>query len=140
MSFDPITAGMDLAGKVIDKIFPDPAQRDAAKLAMLKQQQDGEFKQMDIDFQLQLEQIKVDAVEASNASVFVSGWRPGCGWVGVAGLAYTFIGQPLLAWGAVTFGKPIPPVVDTALLMQLVFALLGLGGLRSFEKIKGVSK
>jgi hypothetical protein len=131
---------MDLASKVIDKIFPDPAQRDAAKLAMLKQQQDGEFKEMDQEFALAMEQIKVDAIEASSSSVFVAGWRPGCGWVGVGGLAYTFILQPLLAWGAVAYGKPPPPTLDTGLLIQLVFALLGLGGLRSFDKLKGTAK
>lgn len=66
----------ELTGKVLDKIFPDKDAADKAKLEMLKLQQQGEFKQLDQDFQLALEQIKVNAVEASSGSVFVSGGRP----------------------------------------------------------------
>ncbi len=139
MSFDPITAIVDVTGKVIDKLFPDPAQRDAAKLELLKQQQAGEFKQMDVDFQLAIEQIKVNAVEAASASVFVGGWRPAAGWVCVGGLAYTFMLQPLLTWGALILGKPPFPALDTTVLMELLFGMLGLGGLRSYDKTKGTA-
>lgn len=139
MSFDPITAAIDAAKLVIDKIFPDPAQRDAAKLAMYQAQQAGEFKPIEIEFQLAIEQIKVNAVEASSSSLFVSGGRPAAMWVCVSGLAYTFLLQPLLTWGS-SIGKfPAPPPIDTTLLLQLLFGMLGLGALRTAEKFKGVA-
>jgi len=140
MSFDPITAALDVAGKIIDRVFPDPNQAAIAKLEMFKAQQAGEFKQMDQDFQIMLEQIKTNAVEAASSSVFKGGWRPGAGWVCVWGLAYTFLIQPLGTWLAVAQGRGPLPVIDTMLLIQLLLGMLGLGGLRTFEKFKGVSK
>jgi hypothetical protein len=139
MSFDPITAVLDVAGKLIDKFFPDPNQAAAAKLEMFKAQQAGEFKQLDQDFQLAIEQIKTNAVEAANPSVFVSGGRPAAMWVCVGGLFYTFLAQPLLAWGAAIFKLPIPPVIDSGMLIQLLVGMLGLAGWRSLDKSNGVA-
>jgi len=81
-------------------------------------------------------QIELNKIEAQNASVFVSGWRPAAGWVCVLGLFYTFLLQPLLAW--VTFSKP--PEIDTTLLIQLLFGMLGLAGIRTYEKGKGIAR
>jgi hypothetical protein len=139
MSLDPITAVLDLGAKVIDKIFPDPAQRDAAKLKMMELQQQGEFKQLDYDFQLALEQAKVNAVEAASGSTFVSGGRPAAMWVCVMGLFYTFIAQPLATWASSIGNVAGPPKIDTDLLVQLLIGMLGLAGIRSWDKTKGVA-
>ena len=139
MGFDPITAGLEVAGKIIDRVFPDPTQRDKAKLDMIKMQQDGEFKAMEIEAANALEQIKVNAVEATSTSTFVSGGRPAALWVCVFGMAYTFIFQPLFSWGAVVAGVASPPTIDSAFLIQLLMGMLGLAGIRSYDKAKGTA-
>lgn len=141
MGFDPVTVGLEVVSKVIDKIFPNPEQRDAAKLALFKAQQEGEFKALDQQFQLNIEQIKVNAVEAANASPFVAGWRPAAGWVCVFGLAYMTLFRPIMSWIATIWAwGAIPPVVDTTVLFELLGGMLGLGVLRTYEKIQGVTK
>ena len=139
MSFDPITAALDVASKIIDKIWPNAEDAAKAKLEMIKLQQAGEFKQIEMDYQLAIEQIKVNAVEAASGSLFIGGWRPAVGWVCVVGLAYTFIIQPLMAWGALLYGKPVPPSLDTVVLMELLLGMLGLAGIRSYDKAKGTA-
>ena len=74
MSLDPISAALDLGNTLISRIFPDPAQADAAKLELLKLQQSGDLAQMTA-------QTDINKVEAANTSLFVSGWRPAIGWV-----------------------------------------------------------
>jgi hypothetical protein len=135
--------GMDLTGlgsvfdfgsKVIDKIWPDPAQRDAAKLELFKAQQAGEFKEMEQAFELAKGQIAINTAEATNPSVFTSGWRPFIGWVSGTGLAYQFLIYPVL----IAF---IPKIVqlDMGTLLTLLLGMLGLGAMRTTEKVKGVA-
>lgn len=88
-----------------------------------------------------LAQLKVNEVEANNASLFVSGWRPFCGWVCASGLAWTFVLQPLLDWVLNIFYPQLTtPMLDGSQLMTLLFGMLGMGAMRSYEKIQGVSK
>jgi hypothetical protein len=98
-----------------------------------------EAKLLEIENQGLMAQIEVNKIEAANASTFVSGWRPGAGWVCVVGLSYTFILQPLLAWAALLLKEPVPPVIDMGLLMQLLFGMLGLAGIRAWEKGKDIA-
>lgn len=80
---------------------------------------------------------------AVSPSLFRSGWRPAIGWVCVAVLFWQFLLAPLLFWMAgMLTGRPIPPIpaIDTGMLFNLILAMLGLGGLRTFEKVKGVSE
>ena len=85
-------------------------------------------------FALDAKQADINAAEAANPNVFVSGWRPAIGWIGAGGLAYHFIVRPLL----VGMGWTSLPGLDN-MLFELIFALLGMGGLRTYEKIKGVA-
>ena len=79
-------------------------------------------------------QIEVNKVEAAHPSLFVSGWRPACGWVCISDLAYSTIISPILGiWVTV-------PEVDASLLTTVLMGMLGLGAMRSFEKTKGVSR
>lgn len=80
-------------------------------------------------------QIEVNKIEAGHRSIFVAGWRPFIGWVGGASLAWTFILSPMLV--QVFELKALE--IDTAALIQIVLALLGIGAMRSFDKVKGVS-
>jgi len=134
----PLIGGLIDAGlKVLDRVLPDPAQKAAAQLELLKLQQQGEFKVLEADLQLALSQTKINEVEAASPDLFKSGWRPGAGWVCVLGLLYQFLAQPLLAWGSTIQGYPAPPVLELGDLYGLLFGMLGLGAYRSVERVKG---
>jgi hypothetical protein len=135
-----IPAVIEAASKALDRIFPDPNQAAAAKLELLKMQQAGELRQLDADVQLALQQMQINMIEASSTNPWASGWRPAAGWAGVAGMAYTAILQPLLAWGSAVKGWPIPPDVGSEELWAVLFGLLGLGTLRSYDKTRGTAQ
>jgi hypothetical protein len=138
MAVDPISILLGIGSKVIDKIWPDPAQRDAAKLELLKMQQSGELAQLSADTNLMIEQIKVNQAEAANPSVFVSGWRPGVGWVCVAACGWNWIGLPVAKVIAVILGHPIDLApADLTEMLPILMGMLGLGGLRTIEKLQG---
>lgn len=128
---------LDGVFKVIDKLIPDPEQKAKLKLDTLKLQQDGEFKELDADLQVMLAQIGVNKTEAESAGTYKGGWRPAIGWTCVAGLSYTYVAQPLLAWVALMKQVPVPPTLDIFDLMILLGGMLGFGGMRSFERIRG---
>lgn len=128
MSFgidDAIAAGL----KVLDKFIPDPAEKAKAE---------GELRSALMTWDKS--QTDVNAVEAANSSVFVGGWRPFIGWVCGAALAYQYVLSPIILWvaGMAHIVIPPPPRLDGSL-WELMFGMLGLGGLRTFEKIKGVA-
>jgi len=87
-------------------------------------------------------QIEVNKVEAASNSIFKGGWRPFIGWVCGTAFAYHFVLQPLLVFILTYAGHPVPelPEFDMASLMTVLGGLLGLGGLRTFEKYKGITK
>jgi hypothetical protein len=116
--------------KILDKFVPDPQARQTAESELRSSLQLWDKGQTD-----------VNAVEAANPNVFVSGWRPFIGWVCGLALAYQYVAAPILMWLAATLSIPLasPPKLDDTL-WQLVFAMLGIGGLRTFEKIKGVAR
>lgn len=132
---------LPILGSILDKVLPDPAAAADAKLKAMQLAQTGELAALDAEVKLALGQIEVNKAEATT-DVFRGGWRPFCGWVCGAGLAYTFLLQPLLPWVVGLFTQnPIPPLptIDSGTLMGLLGGLLGLGGLRSFDKVKGVA-
>jgi len=82
-------------------------------------------------------QMEVNKVEAGHTSRFVSGWRPFTGWICATALAYHYILQPLLAFVLSSTGNPVElPVFDMTTLTTVLLGMLGLGGMRSFEKVK----
>ena len=134
----PLIGGVIEAGlKILDRVLPDPTQKLAAQLELLKLQQAGEFKALEADLQLALAQTEVNKVEAASPDLFKSGWRPGAGWICVLGLAYQFLAQPLAAWASAINGWPVPPVLQLGDLYGLLFGMLGLGAYRSVERVKG---
>jgi hypothetical protein len=123
---------IELGAKLLDKVIPDKDAREKAQSELFKAAQDQ-------DFQLALAQIKVNEEEAKSENLFKSGWRPAIGWICVFGLFYNFVLYNILLWAVATFHLQItPPALMSDILMELVFALLGLGSLRTFEKIKGI--
>lgn len=131
---------MNLIPHVLDKVIPDPGARDAAKLELMKLNQAGDLAQLASQTDLAKGQQDINKVEAASSSFFVSGWRPFIGWVCGLGLLYQFILSPFLTWGAGLMGHAQPaPNLDMSTLLTLLLGMLGLGGLRTAEKIKGVS-
>ena len=95
----------------------------------------------EIDAKLKEKQLDINKAEASHRSVFVSGWRPFLGWVSGLSIGYVYLFQPILDMILQMFGVQVDWVVlDLGQLMPLVLGMLGLGGLRSFEKAKGLTK
>lgn len=131
MGFDltGIGAVSDILKDVADKIWPNPAERDQYLL-----------KAQELDNQLAAGQLAINQAEASNSNLFVAGWRPWIGWVCGVAFAYHFVLQPLLAFIMAAFGHVVPlPSFDMNALSTVLMGMLGLGGLRTFEKVKGIS-
>lgn len=140
---NPLLLGglFDLAGKVFDKIFPDPQQAAAAKLEMFKLQQAGELKVLEAETALATGQMEINKIEAGSDSFFKSGWRPAVGWTCVFGLVYQFVFLPFATFFLEVYQVTAKlPAMDINTLMTLLFGLLGLGGYRTIEKIKGITK
>lgn len=133
-----IAALLPIIGSIIEKVIPDPQAAADAKLKALDLAQRGELAQLEADTKMALAQIDVNKAEATT-DLFRGGWRPATGWVCVLGLAYSFLLRPLLPWVAAVAGFTVPPLppLDGDTLMVLLTGMLGLGGFRTFERIKG---
>ena len=83
--------------------------------------------------------LEINKTEAAHASIFVAGWRPASGWICNIGLAYTFLLQPLLTWACSIAGVAQPPGIPFDALYVLLGSLLGVGTLRTVDKVKGVA-
>lgn len=125
---------IEIGAKLLDKIIPDKDAREKAQFELMKAAQDQEFQKV-------LTQLEINKAEAAHPSIFVAGWRPFIAWSCGFGLIYNFIAYPLLLWLVAVSGSPItPPPLFSENLMELVLGMLGLGGLRTFEKFKGVER
>ena len=117
------------------------AVTDPAAFAKLQALQIGlEQQRIAADAAAQAGQLKINAAEAANQSLFVAGWRPGIGWVCAAAFAYAYILQPFGAFAAALAGyHGTLPSVDISTMMPVLLGLLGLGGMRTVEKVKGIN-
>ena len=124
-----------ILGNVLDRFFPDKEKAAEAQRAI-------ETALLENAAQINLAQIEVNKEEAQHRTVFVAGWRPFIGWVCGIALAWHFGGVPgnlfFIAWS----GAEVPelPVFDMNSLLTVLTGMLGLGGLRTFEKMKGLTK
>ena len=124
---DTITAGL----KIIDKFIPDPAAKAEAEKALREGLLGYDRGQM-----------MVNAQEAKSDSSFVAGWRPAIGWICAGALLYTYILVPFAVFTyAFILGVHVPkfPVLDNNL-WELMFGMLGMGGMRTYEKLKSGGK
>lgn len=129
-----------LIGNVLDRILPDPKVAAEAKLQMLQMAQNGQLEVLHAETQLALGQQDINKVEAASSSLFTSGWRPFIGWVCGSAMAYKFILFPLLMFLFAAFGHPlILPVLDWTEMSTVLMGMLGLGGLRTYEKVRGAA-
>lgn len=128
-----------ILGNLLDRIFPDPKAAGEAKLEVMRMAQAGELAQLDAELKLATGQIDVNKVEAASQSLFVAGWRPAIGWVCGAAFAFKFILGPAAVVGMAMAGHPITlPVFDFTEMSTILMGMLGLGALRTVEKVKGV--
>ena len=112
------------------------------KIVDPKEQAELEIKMQQIEQAIAQGQIQVNIEEAKHSSIFVAGWRPFIGWVCGSALLFHYIVSPLIMWLCLIIGIdiPNPPILDMASLMTLLGGLLGLGGLRTFEKTKNIER
>ena len=117
-------------GTVIDDLHFSGEEKEKLKLQM-----------KEIDAKLKEKQLDINKAEASHRSIFVSGWRPFLGWISGLSIGYVYLFQPVFDMILQMFDIKVDWVVlDLGQLMPLVLGMLGLGGLRSFEKAKGLTK
>ena len=117
-------------GTVIDDLHFSGEEKEKLKIQM-----------KEIDAKLKEKQLDINKVEAGHRSIFVSGWRPFLGWISGLSIGYVYLFQPILDMILQMFGVEVDWVVlDLGQLMPLILGMLGLGGLRSFEKAKGLTK
>ena len=128
MGFDITGLGSvaDLVTATINKIWPDKTEQEKQQIAAA--------------VSLVHDQLEINKTEASHASVFVAGWRPSIGWVCSSALAFQFVVKPVLVFIFTANNHPVPdlPGIEGEL-WQLLMGMLGLSGLRTFEKTKKVS-
>lgn len=123
---------------LLDKVIPDKDARErmAHEIAVMVEVQ---------TFELAKAQVEVNRQEAAHKSLFVAGWRPAIGWICGTALAWNFVIQPLLLWAAWMFPEHAPdistaPKLDSDELMTVLLGMLGLGGLRTYEKKHNVAR
>ena len=134
------TALLPTISGLLDKLIPDPEARAKAQLDLLKLQQDGEFKELDAQLQINLAQAEINKVEAASQNGFQAGWRPLAGYMCVAGLGYEFLLRPMLPWALTVSGVEAPPLPSLdGVLFELMFGMLGLGTLRTADRWKRIS-
>ena len=134
---DPLTAGLNFLSGIIDKVFPDKDKADQVKLEMFKLQQQGGMQEVQNAFQIALQQIAVNLADAQSGKWWQQ-WRPFIGWVCGAAFAYNYVVMPFLVWFVALFvpDAPAMPALDMSELTTLLFGMLGLGAMRTIEKVK----
>ncbi len=126
MALDPVTAGISLLGDVINKVWPDKSEQEKTQMLAALSLVQG--------------QMEINKAEAASSNPFTSGWRPFIGWICGAAFGIQFVFGPLAVWGSRLYGHPVDfPTMDMGSMMPVLLGMLGLGGLRTFEKVKGAA-
>ena len=136
MNLNPVATIVGAVGGIIDSVYTSDKERMDAQIELAK-----------IDASLLTAQMDVNKAEASHASIFVAGARPAILWIGAAAMAWTFVLHPMLVWcwalmqakGWIPQGMPNPPTLQSDELWVIISGILGIGGYRTFEKVKGVA-
>ena len=133
------------AQSLIERFFPDPEKQAEAQRALLQMQQNGELALLASETDLAKLQVQVNVEEAKSTNIFVSGWRPAVGWCCAAAFAYSYVVLPFAQFLVFTFGTTamaeqlaLAPKLELSEMLPVLFGMLGLSGLRTTERIKGV--
>lgn len=133
---NPLILGpiMEMGKMLLDKFGPeDKTEKARMEADFIKMAAEGELKKV-------IAQLEINAKEAAHPSVWVSGWRPAYGWFGGIGFLYAVFLHPILSWLSLAYGLPQPPEINVELLLVVMGGMLGIGGLRTYEKKAGVTK
>lgn len=133
-----LIALIPVLGQVLDKIFPDKEAADAAKLKLLEMQQSGELAKLESVTELAKGQLEVNKAEASSDGPYKGGWRPAIGYVCATALAYNYVVYPILVF-IMSYAMPgvaVPQVNIDENLWELITGMLGLGAMRTWEKLR----
>jgi hypothetical protein len=141
----PILGVLGAVGELLGKFIPDPQKAAEAKLKLAEMAMNGELKELEANLQIAMAQVQLNTAEANSPTtgglaVLQKGWRPFIGWTCGAAFAYNFVLLPLMTFFAVVvFGYKgaMPPALDLATMLPVLLGMLGLGGMRSFERAKG---
>ncbi len=126
MALDPVTAGLDLARTVVSTVWPDKSATEQAQLAAAVTIVQG--------------QLEVNRTEAGSSNSFASGWRPFIGWCCGLACGWNWIALPAAKFGFAAYGHPVSlSPADLSDMLPLLLGMLGLGSLRTFEKVRGVA-
>ena len=125
---------LPVVGDVLDRFFPNKEEKERAAREI-------EAKLAEHLAKIDIAQIDVNKQEAAHRSLFVAGWRPFVGWTCGLALFYTYVAQPMAMFIMAQTGDLVQlPQLDLSTMMPVLLGMLGLGGLRTYEKFKGVSK
>jgi hypothetical protein len=128
---DSLAKPIEAVGNIVDELFTSKEEKlthEEVKMRLLQKPQ--------------IIQTEINKIEAQHRSIFVAGWRPFIGWVCGVALAYNFVLRDLLAWVILNTKASVtlPPALQMDHLMTVLLGMLGLGGLRTWEKFKGKTK
>lgn len=141
MSITGVGEIASFATNIINKFFPDKTQEEKDALSL-------QLQELTVESGLLKGQMDVNQAEASAATgkltgfgaFFVAGWRPGVGWSCALAFFWSYVAAPLFTYFSNLFGHPVSlPAIDISGMMPVLLGMLGLGTMRSAEKIKGVS-
>jgi hypothetical protein len=132
---------IDPVSRLLDALIPDPQARAKAQAELLKAEREADLEALKLAVTADQQQADINKQEAASPELFIAGWRPFIGWVCGAAFAYHFIAQPLLAFILANTGRAVAlPSFDMDTLTTVLMGLLGLGSLRTIEKIRGADK
>jgi len=140
-----ISFGLEVGRTLIDRLWPDKEknarERQQAEYELLKMTQNERMADKANEVQIALAQIEVNKEEAKTGRMFIAGWRPMIGWICALSYGYAFLLGPVVTQVSTYYGSGIPlPPIDMDNMLFVLGGLLGLGGLRTFEKVRGITK
>lgn len=131
MALDPLTEGLSLAGKIVDRIWPNKTEENLAQIGIAREQIAGAIQE-------RLAQIQISIEQAKSASLWVAGARPAITWVCACALFYQFLMRPILPWALAVTGHPVYPMPSLdENLWELTATTIGMAGWRSYDKRNG---
>lgn len=132
---------IDPIARIVDKLIPDKEAAAKAKIELMKLEQQGQLSELDAIVEMSKAQAGINQQEAAHKSIFVAGWRPWIGWMCGMGIAWVFFIEPIVSYFIAVYQPDVvPPSTNFDYLFELVLAMLGMGGLRTYEKLKGVAR
>ena len=134
--FSKLLGGGDIVravGDTLDNLVTSDEERLEKQLEMMKTEREYNYQEAKLVSDLNIAQTEINKEEARSAHIFVSGWRPAIGWTGAIALFYQFIAYPLLLW--LPIENP-PPQMEADTLYTIITGMLGIAGMRSFDKMK----